>query len=104
MNYWLDLFTGTTWDEFRHAGGEVSGFRESRWSTVQKIKEGDLLLCYMTGICRFVGILEVTGPPFQDDTQIWKDQVFPCRLPVKILIALDPQFGVSVYDLKDSPF
>ena len=101
MNYWLDLFTGTTWDEFRQAGGEISGFRDSRWTTVQKIKKGDLLLCYMTGISRFVGLLEVTGSPFQDDTQIWKDQVFPCRLPVKVVIALDPQFGVPVYDLKD---
>jgi hypothetical protein len=26
MNYWLDLFTGTTWDEFRHAGAKISGF------------------------------------------------------------------------------
>ena len=26
--YWLDLFTGTTWQEFLEAGGEVSGFRE----------------------------------------------------------------------------
>jgi hypothetical protein len=25
--YWLDLFTGTTWEEFLAAGGEVSGFR-----------------------------------------------------------------------------
>jgi hypothetical protein len=32
-NYWLDLFTGTTWKEFLDAGGEVSGFRESRWKT-----------------------------------------------------------------------
>jgi hypothetical protein len=32
-NYWLDLFTGTTWKEFSDASGEVSGFRESRWNT-----------------------------------------------------------------------
>ncbi len=28
MNYWLDLFTGTTWQEFRKAGANISGFRE----------------------------------------------------------------------------
>ena len=32
-NYWLDLFTGTTWREFLDAGGEVSSFRKSRWKT-----------------------------------------------------------------------
>jgi hypothetical protein len=43
-SYWLDLFTGVTWNEFKEAGGKVSGFRESRWTTVQKIKPGDYLL------------------------------------------------------------
>jgi hypothetical protein len=31
-NYWLDPFTGVTWKEFLAAGGDVSGFRESRWA------------------------------------------------------------------------
>lgn len=40
-NYWLDLFTPVTWQEFLDAGGKVSGFRESRWNTLQKVKPGD---------------------------------------------------------------
>jgi hypothetical protein len=51
-NYWLDLFTAVTWQEFLEAGGKVSGFRESRWSTLQKVKLGDYFLCYVTGISR----------------------------------------------------
>ena len=101
MTYWLDLFTGVTWNEFRSSGSNVSGFRETRWKTVQNIKQGDVFLCYLTGISRFVGLLEVTGKPFQDETPIWKDQVFPCRLPVKPLLELDPEYGVSVHDLRD---
>jgi len=27
MNYWLDLFAGTSWEEFKQAGANVSGFR-----------------------------------------------------------------------------
>ncbi len=49
-SYWLDLFTAVTWQEFLEAGGKVSGFRESRWSTLQKVKPGDYFLCYVTGI------------------------------------------------------
>jgi hypothetical protein len=101
LTYWLNLFTGVTWNEFRSAGSHVSGFRETRWKTVQKIKKGDVFLCYLTGVSRFVGMLEVTGKPFQDDAPIWKDQPFPCRLPVKPLIELDPEYGVSVHDLRD---
>jgi hypothetical protein len=63
--YWLDLFTGKTWDEFLKAGGRVTGFRERRWKTLQRMKAGDYLLCYLTGISRFVGVLEVTGEPFR---------------------------------------
>jgi hypothetical protein len=36
----LDLFTGVTWNKFKESGGKVSGFRESRWATVQKNKPG----------------------------------------------------------------
>jgi hypothetical protein len=64
-SYWLDLFTGSTWQEFLDAGGGVSGFRERRWRTVQQIKPGDYLLCYLTGISRWIGLLEVTSAPFE---------------------------------------
>jgi hypothetical protein len=58
-NYWLDLFSGTTWKEFLDADGEVSGFRESRWKTVQSIRAGDYLLCYLTRASRFICVLAV---------------------------------------------
>ena len=100
-NYWLDLFTGVTWNEFKDAGGNVSGFRESRWKTVQKIKTGDYLLCYLTGVSRFIGILEVTDTAFKDKSPIWKDEDFPCRLKVKIVAELTPETAVPVLELRD---
>jgi hypothetical protein len=99
--YWLDLFTGTTWQEFLDSGGRVSGFRESRWKSVQKIKPGDYLLCYLTGVSRFIGILEVLSEPYKDTTPIWKDAVFPCRMQVETVIALTPETAVSIHDLRD---
>ncbi len=42
--YWLNLFSWKTWQEFLAAGAETSGFREHRWSAVQKINVGDYLL------------------------------------------------------------
>jgi predicted RNA-binding protein len=78
-SYWRDLFTGVTWREFNEAGGTISGFREGRWPTLQKIKAGDYLLCYLTGVSCFIGVLEVTSPPFKDSSPIWKDENFPCK-------------------------
>ncbi len=100
-NYWLDLFTGVTWNEFKAAGSGVSGFRESRWNTVQKIKPGDYLLCYLTGVGRFIGILEAAGKPFKDHTKIWKDEDFPCRLKVHPIAELAPETAVPVQELRD---
>jgi predicted RNA-binding protein len=100
-NYWLDLFTGVTWNEFNEAGGTVSGFRESRWATVQKIRRGDYLLCYLTGVSRFIGVLEVTSAPFRDSSPIWKDEDFPCRLKVKPVVALTPETAVPIHELRE---
>jgi len=100
-NYWLDLFTGVTWAEFQKAGGNVSGFRSSRWAAVQKIKPGDYLLCYLTGVSRFIGVLQATSTPFKDSSPIWKDEDFPCRLKVKAVVSLEPETAVPVSELRD---
>lgn len=62
--YWLDLFTGKTWEEFLKSGATVSGFRERRRKTAEQIHPGDYLICYLTGLSRFVGILEVKSESF----------------------------------------
>jgi predicted RNA-binding protein len=99
--YWLDLFTGTTWSEFIEAGASISGFRDRRRNVVQKIKQGDFLLCYLTGVSRFIGLLEVVSAPYRDETKIWKDDVFPWRVRVKPAVTLTPETAVPVRDLKD---
>jgi hypothetical protein len=100
-NHFIDLFTGFTWDEFKKAGGNISGFRESRWKSVQRIKKGDYLLCYLTGVSRFIGILEVVKEAFKDEKVIWSDENFPCRLGVKIVFELSPETAVPVHEMRD---
>jgi hypothetical protein len=81
MTYWLDLFTGQTWKEFREAGANLSGFRHRVRATVAKIQPGDILLCYLTGVMRWVGALEVIGPS-TESRPIWSFGDFPARLGV----------------------
>src|SRR5215208_8261539 len=100
-NHWLDLFTGTTGQEFIDAGATVSGFRERRWKTVQRIKPGDYLLCYLTGVSRFIGVLEAISEPYWDESSIWKDEVFPCRIKVEAIATLTPETAVPIFDLKE---
>ena len=100
-NYWLDLFSGTTWREFLDSGASVSGFREGRWTTLQKVRVGDYFICYLTGISRFIGILEVISEPYQDQNPIWKDAIFPARVKVKPVVTLTPETGIPVHELDD---
>lgn len=99
MNYWLDLFTGTTWDEFRAAGATCTGFRPRMRGMVAQVQHGDILLCYLTGVMRWVGALEVVGPS-KDGRAIWKEQYFPERLDVKPVVLLDAKHGVPMTELE----
>ena len=99
MQYWLNLFSPKTWQEFLDAGGSVSGFRLSRIKTAKQIKPGDRLLCYLTGISRFVGVLEAISAGFEDETPIWSDELFPARLKVKVIVALQPDTAVPIHTL-----
>jgi hypothetical protein len=99
MNYWLDLFTGTTWNEFQKSGASISGFSHRMRRSVQKIQPGDILLSYLTGVMRWVGALEVIGQT-DDKTPIWKDAEFPARLKVKPLLMLPPTNGIPMSELE----
>ena len=99
MNYFIDLFTGKSWTEFRNAGAHVSGFSEHRRSLAGQIKPGDVLLCYMTGVQRWVGALKVIGPS-NDKRPIYTDSEFPVRFEVETLIALDADCGLPMSELE----
>ena len=94
-NYWLDLFTGTTWEEFLNYGANVTGFRSRMRNNVRKIKPGDILLCYVTGVMRWIGALEVLGLSY-DESKIWEVSDFPERLSVKPVVILEPENSVSM--------
>jgi hypothetical protein len=100
-SYWLDLFSGQTWDEYLKAGASVSGFRSSRGKIVGRMTKGDYLLCYLTGVSRFIGVLEVTGDPYMDPAPIWKDEAFPERVPVRPVVTLTPDTAVPIAELLD---
>jgi hypothetical protein len=65
---------------------------------VERIKPGDILLCYLTGVMRWVGGLEVIGPS-KDKSSIWKDDEFPARLDVRPIMMIDPEKGLPMDQL-----
>lgn len=100
-NYWLDLFSGETWDEFLAHGCTVSGFRASQKKTAEKIKPGDRLLCYVVGISRFIGVLEVRSEAYYDESPIWAKDTFPVRFKVLKLVSVPFNNAIPALDLRD---
>ncbi len=100
--YWLDLFTGKTWEEFLKNGATVSGFRERRKKMAEKIKPGDFLICYITGISRFISVLEVKSDCYFDNKPIWENENFPYRFNVKLIHKLSPETALPVQEFKGS--
>ena len=90
MTYWLNLFTGKTWREFQAAGGKMTGFREHNWNRAKSIRPGDIFLCYMVGVKRWIGLLEVTSERHRDESRICSEEIFPVRFSVKRYCHADP--------------
>jgi hypothetical protein len=68
-------------------------------SISKRVSPGDIFLCYLTGVMRWVGALEVLKAS-SDRTQIWKDEEFPVRFEVKPLVVLEPEHGVPMQELQ----
>lgn len=98
-NFWLNLFTDKTWKEFQTAGGQVTGFRENAWNRANSVKPGDVFVCYMVGVKRWVGLLEVEGQRYRDDAPIFTEEAFPVRFAVKPLAMLTAETGVPMESL-----
>lgn len=100
--YWLDVSTWETWEAFRKDGGDLNGFPKHRWKSVQQMRPGDMILCYLKGGDHpFVAALEVAGKPFMGGRNIWDGRDYPCRVPVKAVVELTRDNAVSILTLRD---
>lgn len=100
--YWVQIFNETTWQEFLEAGGKVTGFRDKRWAYIRDLmRPGDVLLCYLSGHSKWIGILEVISDPFLDVTPLWKGETFPCRASVKVIARLTIDKAISVHAFRN---
>ncbi|RMG82809.1 MAG: EVE domain-containing protein, partial [Chloroflexi bacterium] len=98
MAYWTSIYSVETWDRLLSMPNKFIGASKKRWSTIQKIKVGDIIFAYVTGISRYVAIMEVTGAPFKDESIFGEG--YPYCAPVKILLQLDLEHAVPVKELQ----
>ena len=98
--YFLALFNEETWNEFLNGGASVYGVNINNQTRMEKTNPGDFLICYITKLSRFVGLLEITSKAYLDERHIWKNDIYPSRVNVHLVYNLEVAKGIPISNLK----
>jgi hypothetical protein len=100
MAYFIDLFSPETYDAFSKSARNISGFRLRHKNMAERIKPGDVFVCYLTRLSRWFGLLEVIEGPFVDDKPIFvpDDDPFVVRFRVRPTVWLDIDKALPIHD------
>lgn len=71
MTYYTHIFSPETYQAFMDSDKTVTGFRVRQKSLSEKIKPGDIFVCYITRLSRWCGLLEVVDGPYEDSTPLF---------------------------------
>lgn len=100
VQYFITLFSPETYEAFARSDRSVSGHRARHRNVANRVQPGDRLVCYLTKLSRWVGILEVLSGPYEDDTPIFSeaDDPFVIRFRVRPLVWLPMEQGIPIRD------
>jgi hypothetical protein len=87
-------------EAFGRSDRSVSGFRPRHKNAAERVRIGDKLLCYMTRVSRWFGVLEVLEGPFRDNTPIFVQEADPfvVRFRVRPIVWLAVEKAVPIYE------
>lgn len=90
MTYYTNIFSPETYEAFTHSDKTISGFRIRQVGLASNLKPGDILVCYITRLSRWCGLLQVVDGPYQDNTPIFQenDDPFVVRFHVRAKVWL----------------
>lgn len=100
MSFYIDLFSPETYGAFARSPRDISGFRLRHKNIADRIKHGDVFVCYLTRLSRWFGLLEVIEGPFTDDKPIFvaEKDPFVVRFRVRPVLWLDIAMGIPIHD------
>jgi hypothetical protein len=99
MAYFIDLFSPETYAAFSRSPRDISGFRLRHKGIAERIKAGDMFVCYLTRLSRWFGLLEVLEGPFIDNKPIFveADDPFVVRFRVRAVVWLDVEKALPIH-------
>jgi predicted RNA-binding protein len=98
--YYLDLFSPQTYEAFSNSPRDVSGFRLRQQGLAERIRPHDTLICYVTKVSRWCGLLEVVDGPFIDSSPIFypEQDPFVVRFHVRPLVWLNIEKSLPIHE------
>jgi predicted RNA-binding protein len=96
--YFLNLFSPQTYETFKRSERDISGFRQRQMSAAERVSPGDKLICYLTKLGRWFGVLEVVEGPFIDHTPIYypEDDPFVVRFRVRPVVVVEVEKAIPI--------
>lgn len=90
MSFFTNLFSPETFETFTRSGQGVSGFSKHQHALAKRIKKGDQLVCYLTKLGRWIGVLEVLDDCYVDDSPLFytENDPYVVRFKVKPVVWL----------------
>lgn len=97
MRYWLNLSTPATYEIFTQTSRTISAYPLALERQARRVQVGDIFVCYMTKLSRWVGLLEVQSESFIDTTPIYApDDPYIIRFKVKPLVWLPRDLTIPI--------
>ncbi len=100
MAYFIDLFSPETYEAFAQSSRDISGFGLYHKNRAEKIRPGDVFVCYLTRVCRWFGLLEVIEGPFIDTKPVFVEENDPyvVRFRVRPAVWLEINKSIPIHD------
>ncbi len=98
MEYYLDVFSPETYEAYSKSDRRITGFAPRYASRAKRVEPGDKFLCYITGLSRWAGMLEVKSKSFEDKTPRFyeKDDPYIVRFKVEPIIWLGKENAIPI--------
>lgn len=91
--HWLLVSSPENFETSRRRGFDLAGMKARHRKKADKVRPGDTVLFYLTGLKAIGGLAEVTGGAFEDETPIWtskrEGEDYPFRFPIRLVAAVD---------------
>jgi hypothetical protein len=100
MTYRLDVFSPETYQRFSESDRQVAGVKARYRKLASEVTPGTLLLCYITRLSRWCGILEVTSEVYEDSSPRFAgaDDPYVMRFRVKPDVWLAPEHAIPIHE------